>query len=807
MRASQRRGRSIVILAGLLAAGGPALAQVPANLRADGVKTNRHVLSFTPTLCWDFAGSQTNWQVQVDDDPAFTEVDIHGNGIPQVWFWDSGVQGKGPSAVERCAVMRGITKVGFVSISLDRRAYSIYWRVRVQAGGLWGPWVGSTLRMNQIPLMPAGMAVAADTSPSGDPIAPVPPKAVGRSFYVAPAGSDLAAGTQAAPFRTLGRAMKALAKGDTLLVRGGVYNENLEIATASGYASGERGNPITVKAYPGESAVLRAVPLGSRIALTVGPSSDLSDWVFDGLTFGGASAVAGVYLSGVRSTTVKNCSLEGTLPSGAIGIAIADGSEEARVVGCVFDQPIYEQIDIGAASHVEIRGNDFSRFDGHHAIQKHGPAPGNLIIADNRFHDGSPSESAVSMYLGAAGTRIVNNVFANITDSPLAYGVLVYRSGEVTIENNVFYNVEDAGIQLNEMSHFGTYRNNIFARCGSGIRFRGGIVPGSSTIGTVVDYNLFHLNGADVLAAPADLALLAHPMSGNCLGSSCDPRFVSPATGDFRLQAGSPAIDAGDPESPVPLGGGARVDIGRFESGAGTPPYDYEPRFSVADPTPRFSWDIRDLDNDLASILGEAASGDPDYQTKFQIQIDPRPTFDSLSEARPLIDSGIVASLSEAYTPPDAAALAPGQYYARVRQWDDHDFNAGAWSDHGLRFSVGGEPQPPYLAGQVPAPGAAGVASNTTIVAHVKDNGVGVSLSTIRMDVDGGRVSPVITGAPADYTLTFAPPRPFPGGAVVRVRITAQDLAGSPPGLDAIYTFTVRDTTPPQPPRNVRVTP
>jgi len=301
-----------------------------------------------------------------------------------------------------------------------------------------------------------------------------------------------------------------------------------------------------------------------------------------------------------------------------------------------------------------------------------------------------------------------------------------------------------------------------------------------------------------------ELPLFDHAPVGNCMGgptpsnSACDPRFVNATAQDFRLQAGSPAIDAGDPLSPVPVGGGSRVDAGRYEYGAATPPYDYQSRLTLADSTPRFTWETVDIDPRL---------GDPDGQSKFQIQIDPRPTFDSLSEGRPALDSGIVTSTLESYTIPNARALAPGEYYVRVRQWDRYDFEGGAWSDRAYRVRVSGEPQPPYIASQNPAPGAQGVNENTSISAHVKDDGVGVNVATLRMYVNGALVTPVVGGSLNDYTLTYTPPSPFTTGTTVTVRITADDFNLSPPGLDVAYGFTIRDTTPPLPPANVRVIP
>ena len=74
---------------------------------------------------------------------------------------------------------------------------------------------------------------------------------LGRTFVVSPAGNDAAAGTIAAPWRTLGKANAALLAGDTVLVRGGTYPERIAPSR-----SGASGSPIVYRAFPGELAIV-----------------------------------------------------------------------------------------------------------------------------------------------------------------------------------------------------------------------------------------------------------------------------------------------------------------------------------------------------------------------------------------------------------------------------------------------------------------------------------------------------------------------------------------------------------------------
>ena len=57
----------------------------------------------------------------------------------------------------------------------------------------------------------------------GMTILAAPLAARAAEYYVAPTGSDSAAGTMAAPFATVERGQQAASAGDTVCIRGGVY--------------------------------------------------------------------------------------------------------------------------------------------------------------------------------------------------------------------------------------------------------------------------------------------------------------------------------------------------------------------------------------------------------------------------------------------------------------------------------------------------------------------------------------------------------------------------------------------------------
>jgi hypothetical protein len=71
-------------------------------------------------------------------------------------------------------------------------------------------------------------------------------------YYVSTTGNNTTGtGTISNPWQTISKGQSALNPGDTLYVRGGRYYESVEITK-----EGTAGNPITIKAYPGETPIL-----------------------------------------------------------------------------------------------------------------------------------------------------------------------------------------------------------------------------------------------------------------------------------------------------------------------------------------------------------------------------------------------------------------------------------------------------------------------------------------------------------------------------------------------------------------------
>src|SRR5688572_7835866 len=84
------------------------------------------------------------------------------------------------------------------------------------------------------------------------------------NLYVSLSGNNANAGTLAAPFRTLTWAGYKAKPGDVVYVRGGVYNETVNIVS-----KGTATAPILFTAYPGEKPIFDGTGLSTTVLFSL----------------------------------------------------------------------------------------------------------------------------------------------------------------------------------------------------------------------------------------------------------------------------------------------------------------------------------------------------------------------------------------------------------------------------------------------------------------------------------------------------------------------------------------------------------
>jgi len=141
------------------------------------------------------------------------------------------------------------------------------------------------------------------------------------------------------------------------------------------------------------------------------------------------------------------------------------------------------------------------------------------------------------------------------------------------------------------------------------------------------------------------------------------------------------------------------------------------------------------------------------------------------------------------------SSLSEGNWWWRVAAWDGQVY--GSYSAE-RKFTV--DVSKPYTSNHNPAKNATGVPINTNIMVNIQDVLSGVNQSSIVMKINGNIVSPIITGAASNYTLTYNPASDFNYNQTVTVSIDAEDNAGNVMNTDS-YIFTTAssiDITAPQ---------
>lgn len=348
--------------------------------------------------------------------------------------------------------------------------------------------------------------------------------ALAADYYVSTTGNDGNAGTEVDPWRTIAHGLSVAVAGDVVLVRGGTYTERVSFGR-----SGTATDPITLRAYPGETPILdqtgQTVPTGSgdqpiirinnQSHLTV-QGFTLQNWrttASNGLPEGilvssnGSTAVTNVRLLGNTIHHIEQNNTGGT--GDAHGIKVA-GRSTAPMTAIVIDGNELHSLRTGTSESLVVNGNvagfRITRNVVHDCnnigIDMIGFENSNLPTSLDRARDGICADNVVynidaSFNPGYGGDFVLGG------GDPSAAGIYVDGGSNIIVERNLVYAC-NFGVEIGteESSANGgqadqiTLRDNLVHHCHDAGLIMGGY---SSTRGNtencVIANNTFYQNG------------------------------------------------------------------------------------------------------------------------------------------------------------------------------------------------------------------------------------------------------------------------------------------------------------------------
>jgi len=331
------------------------------------------------------------------------------------------------------------------------------------------------------------------------------------SFYVSTTGDDSNPGTQAAPWRTVQHAADTVRAGGTVNVRGGIYEELVNLK-ASGNASD---GFITFRSYPGETAVLDAAhftPTDRQGVLTIHNQSYVRVEDFEIRNFRTAEhrlAPLGISVMGAGShiELLKNNvhHIEQTFQgrdapgSGGNGFGIAVYGTDAKtpITDLIIEGNEVHHLQTGSSESLVVNGNVTNFRITHNVVHDNN----NIGIDVIGFERTAPDPSVDQARDGVVSGNLVYNITSRgnpaYRNDESSDGIYVDGGTRILIEQNVMHDV-DFGIELasehkDRATSYVTARNNLIYHSHTAGVSIGGYAPerGHTEHCTVVNNTLY----------------------------------------------------------------------------------------------------------------------------------------------------------------------------------------------------------------------------------------------------------------------------------------------------------------------------
>ena len=410
-----------------------------------------------------------------------------------------------------------------------------------------------------------------------------------NTYYVSPSGSDRDTGSKSSPFRTIGKAVSVAKAGDTVLVGTGTYNEQISFPRDGTFSA-----RIVVKAevnakppiLDSNNSRLSAFVLNGRNYITI-QGFEITRYTASPIDVTSASNGGTVGLE-VRNNYIHNA---GTWEANnrSAGVRLL-GTKDVKILDNTITKisgyaifAAHHSAGIRGADDLVVRGNDLS-YSGIDIIYGSGY---NWIIEGNYLHHTTEpvkeSEHADHIQYCTADAHRIENANYIIRNNIFAYGyqranssnyIIVGGHGRGLIYNNLMYGGAYNGILIQGSPNVKIFNNTVLESKNQGIyAYKSGNYSVPSTNIKVFNNIVLPTSGGAI--GTSSNSSSGYEASNNI--TSGDPKFVDKANRDYRLKAGSLAIDKGyvntSKKLPYPatdLDGRTRVvngviDIGVFE--------------------------------------------------------------------------------------------------------------------------------------------------------------------------------------------------------------------------------------------------